>query len=243
MRTQILLSLLLLPLVGLTEDFTAFNGTWKQDLSKGFQKLEGTVKYDRTADGRLKITQTDGKEFIYEVDGSPHPDPSRQASSPGSMVTTTVNGDSEFTAVVEKDGQFQFSSTRQVSADGKTLTARYKSRNVDGNVVGGTMLAKRVGEGSGFWGTWKQVSMQSDTPTTLQLKVSKDGSTVISQGGSQKFEWEGRIDGKDYPAKGSNDATMAYKSLRQDVFFNTRLRAAASSLSSARGPYHRTTVP
>lgn len=172
---------------------------------------KGVVKYERTADGKLKITQTDLKEFVYDLDGKPHPDPSR----PGSMVTSTAVGDSEFSGVVMKNGEFQHSSTRKVSADGKTLTTQAKQRNDDGKVVGFTTTAKRIsGEKAGFWGTWGNISTHPNEPSTLNLKISKDGQFSLLEEQPERFQVEARLDGNDYACTGTGISNMTVSVVR-----------------------------
>ena len=203
MRVTVLSATLLVSLAAFAaDDITAFTGTWKEVIQPSPQ-LGKIVEYVRMPDGKLKIIQTDSKEFVYELDGTPHPDPTR----PGAMVTTTVSGDSEFTGTVTRDGQIEFSSNRKVSSDGKHLVATVKQRNPDGKMSEFTTGYERVStEKRGFWGAWKIVSTPTKEPSVIDFQVSTDGKFSFSEvlSPSLTIQCEGRIDGKDYPVRGYN---------------------------------------
>lgn len=206
MRKTLLSAALLTALAAFSSDeVTAFSATWKEDVSKS-TLIGQVVQFGKTADGKLKIVQTDKQEFVYDLDGKPHPD----ASRPGALVTTTNMGDTEFTGSVTRDGQFEFSSNRRVSSDGKHLISTIKQRNADGEVSEYTMRFDRVSaEKQGFWGTWKIVSMPPKKPTVMHLQVSNDGTISFSQDSTPRVQCNARMDGKDYPVSGYK-ATMSF---------------------------------
>jgi hypothetical protein len=194
-------------------DVTAFNGLWKVDVSKILIRLKGVAKYQRTADGKLQITQTDSKQFVFDLDGHSHTDPTGR----GSVVITTPVGDRKFTSVFLKDGEFLFSHTESVSEDGKTITSEVKQKNADGSISGFTQFGRRVsGEGSGFWGTWERVSSRPDTPQIFTLRITKDGRIAFTSYTQDEFQYEGNIDGKEYALKG-RDVTISYTALGAGV--------------------------
>lgn len=203
MRVTFLSAALLVSLAAFSaDDITAFTGTWKE-VVKPSPDLGKIVKYERTPDGKLKIIQTDLKEFVYDLDGKPRPDP----TSPGKMGTTTVLDDSEFTATVTKDGQFEASWNRKVSSDGKHLTTTVKRKTPDGKMIEVIIGHERVSsEKQGFWGAWKLTSLPPREPSVMAIQVSKDDKISFSQETPQwpKAQCEGRIDGKDYPVRGYN---------------------------------------
>jgi hypothetical protein len=198
------LAVLLLPMTGTAQ--SAFDGTWKIDMSK--------VAFPKKPDIFLLqngtyACKTCTPPYAIKADGDDHPVTGHPYFD---SVAIKVVDDHTIGETDKKDGKVVAASTSTVSPDGGTLMFEFSdSSNTNGGPpVTGKGEATRVAKGpagshviSGSWRTTKIENM-SDNATVFSYKVEGNEITMTSPTGQT---YTAKLDGTDAPMKGDPGTT------------------------------------
>jgi hypothetical protein len=184
---------------------SAFDGTWKVDMSKidlpkkpDVYLLQDGMWECKTCVPPIKI-KADGLD--QTVTGHPYYD----------TVATKVISDREIEETNKKNGKAVITTTMTVSADGNTMTSEFSdSSATDAAPVTGKGEATRVTKGpagsnaiSGSWRTTKFETL-SDNGITWTYKVSGDELTMTTPTGQS---YTAKLNGTEAPYKGDPGTT------------------------------------
>jgi hypothetical protein len=205
-----LLMLWLTPVLVLAQ--SAFDGTWKLDMSKAeFSKkpnvylLQDGMYECKTCTPSIKI-KADGQD--QTVTGHPYYD----------TKAVKVVSDHEIEETDKKDGKTVATSKTTVSSDGKTMTFEFSdSSATNAAPVTGKGEATRVAKGpagsnaiSGSWRTSKFETL-SDNATTWTYKVTGDELTMTNPTGQS---YTAKLNGPEAPYKGDPGTTSVSVKMR-----------------------------
>jgi hypothetical protein len=197
------LMLLFTPILALAQ--SAFDGTWKVDMSKvEFPKkpdvylLQNGMYECKTCAPPIKI-KADGQD--QTVTGHPYYD----------TVAIKVIGDHEIEETDKKDGKTVSTSKTTVSSDGNTMTFEFSdSSNTNAAPVTGKGEETRVAKGpagsnaiSGSWRTSKFDTL-SDNAITWTYKISGEELTMTNPTGQS---YTAKLNGTEAPYKGDPGTT------------------------------------
>jgi hypothetical protein len=98
-------------------------------------------------------------------------------------------------------GQVVGTATDKLSDDGKTLTEEEKGTRPDGSAFHETDTFERVGDGSGFLGTWKTTKVDIDATQTMSFSANGDDG-VNWDLPAQHAKCALKFDGKEHTATG-----------------------------------------
>jgi hypothetical protein len=200
---KLLVLVLLLPMFAWGQ---AFDGTWKINLSNA--QLSQKPEQFQLKDGQYTCSTCVPKESV-KADGTDQKVPGAKAFD--TLAVKQVDDKTvQFTR--KKDGKTVEESTDTVSADGKTLTFKFKDYPPQGDPVTGSGTTSRVGAAApagahAITGSWKldKVDTVSDNGLTFTYKASGDGLSMTSPTGES---YDAKFDGKDYPVKNSRTNSM-----------------------------------
>jgi len=212
---------LLLPMLATAQ--SAFDGTWKIDMSKvDFPKKPDVFLLDKglyeckSCVPPIKV-KADGTD--QPVTGHPYYD----------SVAIKVMNDHEIEETDKKNGKVVGTSTSTVSSDGNTLMFTFTdSSNTNAAPVTGKGEATRVAKGptgsnaiSGSWRTTK-IENLSENATTWTYKVNGDELTMTNPTGQS---YTAKLNGPDAPMKGDPGITsVSVKMLGKDTLEETDKR-------------------
>jgi hypothetical protein len=195
---------------------SAFDGTWKVDMSKidlpkkpDVYLLQDGMWECKTCVPPIKI-KADGQD--QTVTGHPYYD----------TVAIKVISDREIEETNKKNGKAVITTTMTVSADGNTMTSEFSdSSATDAAPVTGKGEATRVTKGpagsnaiSGSWRTTKFETL-SDNGITWTYKVSGDELTMTTPTGQS---YTAKLNGTEAPYKGDPGTTgVEVKMMGKDV--------------------------
>lgn len=182
-----------------------WNGTWKENLSKG--KLTGeTVKITAKGSG---YTFTNGPvTYDFACDGKPYPTVGIGAIS----CKPTSDGGFDFTQLAK--GQVVSTSHRSFSPDGKTMTMKVNLTAPDGTKSSTEMVRQRKTGTTGLVGEWVDAKVAPTDPGMQVISVKGDMLHVEYPRG--KSSVDAKLDGSDANVMGpmvSPGTTVAFKSL------------------------------
>jgi hypothetical protein len=174
-----------------------FCGKWKLNQDKS--KIAGEqMKIQDLGGNKLKFTFGDISDTII-ANGSDQP------VHFGRTTAITIEGPNSFKMVDKKDGKVTTTMTHTLSADGKTQTIKGTDMKPDGGTSDFTVELKRVGEGSGWTGTWQSTEVKISSPDEWTITAyDGDGLTFDTPAYNDKLSM--KFDGKDYEEKGPNVA-------------------------------------
>lgn len=179
----------------------AFVGKWKLNPSKS--TLTDQMKVDR-AGGNKYVLDFGGNPETIVADGTDHP------ANYGTTFAITIVAPDNWKGVRKKDGRVLLTGIWKLSKDGSTLTDDFTSYRSDGSQSHLLYTYKRVGEGSGFVGTWESTTEQVNSTYEMEIRPFEgDGLTFVSPGGGITKNLH--FDGKDY-ANAGTDAPAGYTS-------------------------------
>jgi hypothetical protein len=185
-------------------DLSGFAGTWKEDLSKTVARAQPSdvITYSQNADGSM--TQTvgvgpDKREQSFRIDGQVHP----RTDVPEISVSWTALGPSSWERKTMRNGNITFRNVRTISADGKTMTLTAHAFEKNLTSIETKVYTRTSGESSGLVGSWKAVSVKSETPDVMEIQVLADG-TITFHELVPDFHFSAKLDGKDYAVTGTN---------------------------------------
>jgi len=194
---------LLLPLFAWGQ--SPFDGTWKIDLNNA--QLSQKPEQFQLKDGQYTCSTCVPKESV-KADGTDQKVPGAKAFD--TLAVKQVDDKTvQFTR--KKDGNTVEESTDSVSADGKTMTFKFKGYPPQGEPVTGSGTTTRVGAAPAgahaISGSWKlnKVDSVSDNGLTFTYKSSADGLSMTSPTGES---YDAKFDGKDSPVKNSRTNSM-----------------------------------
>lgn len=182
----------------------AVSGTWKIDLAS--LKFEGKPDEYLLKDGSFSCSSCT-PPYTLAADGQMHPVADRDywdSASVKAVDDKTV----EFHRA--KAGKEVSSMTQSVSADGQTMTVKFKDMTTPGQVIEGTGTLKRAGSAPAgahaVSGQWQQdkVAEYSEDAQSLTYKV--DGKTVTFSGQGQSYTAE--LGGPEVAIQGDTGGTM-----------------------------------
>ena len=215
------LGILLVPMLASAQ--SAFNGTWKVDMSKvdfptkpDVYVLKGGMYECKTCVPSYNI-KADGTD--QKISGHPYYD---------TMAVKVIN-DREIEETDKKNGKVVATSKTMVSADGKKLMFEFSDRsNTNGAPVTGKGEEVRVAPGpagssplSGSWRTTKIENM-SDNAITWNYKVSGDELTMTNPTGQS---YTAKLDGTEAPMKGDPGVTtVSIKKMGKNIIEETDKR-------------------
>ncbi len=193
------LAALLIPMTAAAQ--SAFDGTWKDDLSS----MNPSQKPDEflLANGMYEC-KTCNPSFNVKADGTDQP---ISGNPYVDTIAVTVVNDHQITEIDKKGGKVVGNSTTTVSADGKTMAFQFtdSSDTNGGPPVTGQGEATRVADGppgahvvSGAWRFSKMESL-SDNGLAWTYKVNGDEITMTTPTGQT---YTAKLDGTDTPMKG-----------------------------------------
>ncbi len=171
-----------------------YAGKWKMNVAKS-NFGETTVTYEQMAGGEMKVT-ADGQSYTFKTDG-------KDNMTPWGMTMAVKAVDPKTWEMTEKtNGKVSATSMTRLSADGKMLTVDTKRVKADGGTSNDSMTFSRVSGGTGLAGKWKTKNLTSSSPEMLTMTPKgSDGLTVTM--GNEGGVCDAKLDGKDYPAKGT----------------------------------------
>src|SRR6202044_2370155 len=202
---------------------SAFDGTWKVDMSKvEFPKkpdvylLQSGMYECKTCVPPIKI-KADGQD--QTVMGHPYYD----------TAAIKVVGDHEIEETDKKNGKTVTTTTTTVSADGNTLTFEFSdSSNTNAAPVTGKGEETRVTKGpagsNAISGSWRiaQFENLSDNAITWTYKVSGDELTMTTPTGQS---YTAKLNGTEAPYKGDPGTTaVSVKMSGKDTLVETDKR-------------------
>jgi hypothetical protein len=169
-----------------------FAGKWKLDPAKS-TFTGGTFTYSTTPSGLMHYS--DGAaEWDFGIDGKPYP------TFPNRTTTWTKINDHTWENVIKIGDKVSGKGHRELSTDGKTLTARYTLFRPDGGSEQTDETYTRVGGGPGLAGTWKNTKTQVPSDS-ISIAMPSAGHIVYTDINFQTII-DGPTDGSPIPIKG-----------------------------------------
>lgn len=167
-----------------------WDGTWKLDEAKS--KMTGST-VTITQDGKMYTVDTGSLKLKYACDGKDYPIIANYSES-------CTGGGNSFTDVMKVNGAVYSTTRREISSDGKTMTAVTTGRRPDGTAFTDRETEMREGSGSGMVGTWKETKIKNSAPEIFMLKVSGDRLKMDDPG--MKEGYDAKLDGTPAPMTG-----------------------------------------
>jgi hypothetical protein len=170
-----------------------FDGTWALNQEKS--NLTGdTMSFSAAGSGTMKFSDS-GQTYQFKTDGS-------QTNTPiGESVTWKETGPNTYEHTVSVNGNLTSTENWKVSEDGKTLIIDSHGTKQSGEQWQDSATYERVGRGKGLAGKWKSTKVSLGSPNTLSFSQTGPDSLKLEIS-AEKATWEGKMDGKDYPASG-----------------------------------------
>ncbi|HEV2578708.1 MAG TPA: hypothetical protein VGU25_15995 [Acidobacteriaceae bacterium] len=169
-----------------------WNGTWKLNQAKSH--MTGDT-YTLTKSGDTYHMNGGSFQFDYACDGKDYPIFGGETVSCKETPTTVDS-------VYKQNGKTVQTTKHQLDASGKS----YTSISTNMLAAGGTTVSKttftRVGQGTGFTGTWKSTSTSTNHVETFTLAVN--GNSLHVDVPEEHVTWEGKLDGTPAAVHGPN---------------------------------------
>lgn len=184
-----------------------FFGTWKQDTARS--KLGAVTRtYEQKGDSIESITGD--TRFTYKIDGQEHP-----ADLPGRAMVWKKTGTNTYDVVATMNGKEFFTSKREISADGKTLTETTTMKNPAATDV--VVWERLSGKSSAepLIGTWRSDPARSKVQASgyiLRMQPSDDGIQVFF---GSATEYRAKFDNQEQPLSGKTAASGTTVSLKR----------------------------
>jgi hypothetical protein len=187
-----------------------FDGTWKTNMAES--KLS-QKPYVFSVNNGMYDCESCAPKINVKADGQDQPVTGQTYDTIAVQVTdaNTIN------VTAKKAGKAEFEQTRTVSQDGKMLTISGTSYPADGSQpVKSEAKFTRVSKGpagsNATSGSWRVQNVNEDTAGLISTwKSAGDGLSMSTPTGES---WEAKVDGKDYPVKGTYaNETVSLKKL------------------------------
>jgi len=167
-----------------------WNGTWKLNQAKSHMTGQS---YTVTKNGNM-YHYTDGSfEYNYACDGKDYPTMGGETLSCHQTPTTQES-------TVKVNGKTVAVMHGQLEPDGRSFHGT-RTNMLPG---GGTTVSKatftRVGQGTGWTGTWQMSSVSQDHPDVIIYKVT--GNSMHLDSPDDHTSWDGKLDGTPAAAHG-----------------------------------------
>jgi len=177
-----------------------FDGTWKTNMDQS--KLSQKPYVFSVNNGMYDCESCAPKIKNVKADGQDQP----VTGQPYDTLAVQVVDANTIHATAKKAGKSEFDQTRTASADGKTLTVSSTNYPADGSPSfksesKWTRVAKGPAGSNGTSGSWRMQNFNEDT-AGLTSTWKGDGSG-LSMSTLTGFGWEAKLDGKEYPVKGT----------------------------------------
>jgi hypothetical protein len=198
MKKLLCVALLFLPVMLCAQ--SPFDGTWKTNMAqaklsqKPYEFSVNKGMYDcESCSPKIKNLKADGQD--QSVTGQ---DYNTLAVRVVDANTLHVTG--------KKAGKPEFDQTRTASDDGKTLTVSSTNYPEDGSASfkaesKWTRVSKGPAGSNGTSGSWRLQNVNEDTAGLTS--TWKGGGDSLSMSTPTGFGWEAKLDGKEYPVKGT----------------------------------------
>ena len=180
-----------------------FVGKWKLNSSKS--SFTGTqMKIEDLGGSKYKITSGVTSDTIT-ANGTDQP------TSDGSTVSIAPEGTNAWKMVVKRNGKVISSMTHTLSPDGATQTIKGSAFKPDGSNSDFTVAMKRIGNGSGWAGTWEDTKIDDNSTHELDINpYQESGLTFTSPDYAVTVSMN--FDGKDYGESGPEASTKDFYS-------------------------------
>jgi hypothetical protein len=182
---------------------SAFDGTWKIDVSK----VEASKKPEVITLKNGEYTCNCTPPIRIKADGMDHKVSGFHRID---MVSIKIVDDHTVTETGKKDGKVVYTDTTTVAPDGKTATFESTSERPDGSsTVKGTMtrVGKAPAGSHALAGSWHTSSFQSASDNMLTYTYKIDGNSV-SMSDPRGESYTATLDGKAAPYKGDPGTDM-----------------------------------
>lgn len=160
-----------------------WNGTWKLNPSKS--QMTGET-FTVTRNGNMYHYKNGNFEYDYACDGKEYPIFGGQTMSCQQTPTTeetTVKLNAKTVAVMRD----------QLEPDGNAFKGTRTNMLPDGGTTVDKATFTRVGQGTGWTGTWKLSSAALDHPSVMIYKV--EGDSMHFESPEDHTTWDGKLDG------------------------------------------------
>jgi len=172
-----------------------FLGKWKLNNSKSDFTGE-TFKLEDAGNGRIRYSGG-GQSYWFTTDGVEHPGLFDR------MVTVRQPDSKTHHVEYRIKGRLVSTCIARLADGDRTLTRKCKYTRPDGSTGEETIVDQRVGDGSGFLGTWKTKKDEDTSDEHFDIAANgADGWVMTSS--EFKATCALKLDGKDYPASGPN---------------------------------------
>ena len=189
---------------------TPFDGTWKTNMAQS--KLSQKSSVYSVTNGMYECESCVPKIEV-KADGQDQPVTGQTYDT----IAVQVVDANTIHLTGKKAGKTEFEATRTASQDGKTLTISRTDYPIDGSQpvkleVKLTRVSKGPAGSNATSGSWRIENVNEDAAgLTSTWKSVGDGLSISTPTG---FGWEAKLDGKDYPVKGTYaNETVSLKSL------------------------------
>jgi hypothetical protein len=189
---------------------TPFDGTWKTNMAQS--KLSQKPLVYSVTNGMYECESCVPKIEV-KADGQDQPVTGQTYDT----IAVQVVDANTIHLTGKKAGKTEFEATRTASQDGKMLTASRTEYPVDGSQpvkveIKWTRVSKGPAGSNATSGSWRIESVNEDAAgLTSTWRSVGDGLSISTPTG---YGWEAKLDGKDYPVKGTYaNYTVSLKSL------------------------------
>jgi hypothetical protein len=176
-----------------------FDGTWKTNLAES--KLS-QKPYEFSVNNGVYDCESCAPKINVKADGQDQP----VTGQPYDTIAVLVVDANSIHLTAKKAGKTEFETTRTVSPDGKMLTITSTNYPADGSQAFKseakfTRVSKGPDGSNGTSGSWRIQNVNQDAAAlTSTWKSVGDGLSMFTPTG---YAWEAKLDGKDYPVKGT----------------------------------------
>lgn len=174
-----------------------FCGKWKLNQEKS--KIAGEqAKIEDLGNNKYKISFGEVSDVI-KADGTDQPVHFGQTQS------ITEDGSNTWKVVTKREGKTIESAVETLASDGNSITIRGTNIKPDGTTSDYELVAKRVGNGSGWTGTWESTDVRFSSPDEWEIKAyGAHGLTFYTPAYQDTLSMN--FDGHEYTEKGPNVA-------------------------------------
>ncbi len=189
---------------------TPFEGTWKTNIA---QSKLSQKPYVFSVNNGMYDCESCAPKINVKADGQDQPVTGQTYDT----IAVQVVDANTIHLTGKKAGKTEFEATRTASQDGKMLTASRTDYPVDGSQpfkveVKWTRVSEGPAGSNATSGSWRIQNVNEDAAVLITTwKSVGDGLSISTPTG---FGWEAKLDGKDYPVKGTYaNETVSLKSL------------------------------
>jgi len=189
---------------------TPFDGTWKTNMA---QSKLSQKPYEYSVNNGMYDCKSCAPKINVKADGQDQPVTGQTYDT----IAVQVVDANTIHLTAKKAGKTEFETTRTASQDGKMLTVSNTNYPADGSQpfkteAKMTRVSKGPDGSNSTSGSWRIQNVNDDDAVLITTwKGVGDGLSVSTPTG---FGWEAKLDGKEYPVKGTYaNETVSLKSL------------------------------